>query len=120
MDQNNGLEAKISQEESRTLLTIDLGEVPLLLTKVSLPDHFSRMGTTIQVMEDHRIIAQISHSIEAMEIDLKMDLPIFKPGSGETMESFPVLHRLKAETSHKITLTANQAQINPKTCLSQI
>ena len=31
MDQNKGLQAKISKEETRTLLTTDLREVPLLL-----------------------------------------------------------------------------------------
>ena len=36
MEQNNGLEAKVSREEIRTLPTIDLGEVHLMPTRVSL------------------------------------------------------------------------------------
>ena len=38
MDQNNELEAKISKEETKTLPTIDLGEVPLMRTRISLQD----------------------------------------------------------------------------------
>ena len=38
MDQNNGLEAKISKEETRTLPMIDSGEVPLKATEISLQD----------------------------------------------------------------------------------
>ena len=37
-----------------------------------------------------------------MEIDLEMDLPSTRMGTGETMEIFLVLHRLKEETSHKL------------------
>ena len=47
MDQNNGLEVKVSREETRTLLTIDLGEVPLMPTRVSLQDPTFHIGTTI-------------------------------------------------------------------------
>ena len=64
MDQNNGLEAKISKEETRTTLTRHLGS-PILI-RISLPDQTSHMGTTIRIKEDHIINAQISHSIEAM------------------------------------------------------
>ena len=38
MDQNNGPEANFSKEETRTLLTTDLREVLLLLTRTSLQD----------------------------------------------------------------------------------
>ena len=51
MDQNNGPEAKIFKEETRTLLTIDLGEVPLLLTRISLQDQTSHMGITVRRMK---------------------------------------------------------------------
>ena len=37
LDRNNGLEVKISKEETRTSLTTDLGAVPLLLTRNFLP-----------------------------------------------------------------------------------
>ena len=39
-------------------------------------------------------------------------------GTGETMESFLVLHRLKEETSHKITPIANQEVANLTTRFS--
>ena len=47
MDQNNGIEARISKEEIRTLLTIDSGEAPLIPTKISLPDPTLHIGTTV-------------------------------------------------------------------------
>ena len=42
---------------------------------------------------------QINHSIETMEIDLKMDIQITRMQTGETLEIFLVLHRLKGEIS---------------------
>ena len=56
--------------------------------------------------------AEISLLIEAMEIDLEMDLSANRMVTGETMENFPVLHRHKVDTSHKIIHTANQQVIN--------
>ena len=47
MDQNNGLEANVSEKEIRTLLTIDSGEVPLIPTKISLQDPTLHIGTTV-------------------------------------------------------------------------
>ena len=94
MDQNNGLEAKISREETRTLLMIDL-EVPLPLTRISLQDQTLPMGITIRTVEDHMINAQTSHSTETTETDLEMDLSTIRMGTGETMETFLVPHRLK-------------------------
>ena len=88
MIQNNGLEAKISQEETRTLLTIDLGEVPLLPTRTSLQDPTLLIDTTIRIMEDHMIHAQICQSIEAMETDLELNLLTIRLEAGETMETF--------------------------------
>ena len=38
MDQNNGLEVKVSKEENRTTLTMVLREISLLLIRISLPD----------------------------------------------------------------------------------
>ena len=108
MDQNNGLKAMIFKEETRTLLTIDLGEVPLLLTRISLQDQTSQMGITIRTMEDHMINAQVNRSIETIETGLEMDLSTIRVETGETMESFLVLHRPKGETSHKISDIANQ------------
>ena len=74
MDQNNGLESKFSKKnEIRTTLTMDFGEKPLLLIRISLQDQTSHMGKTIRTKEHLMINAQISHSTEAMEIDLQMD-----------------------------------------------
>ena len=53
-----------------------------------------------------------------MEIDLEMDLSTTRMGTGETIEIFPVLHRLKRETSHKIIPIANQKVISLTTLLS--
>ena len=108
MDQNNGLEAKISKEETRTILTMDFGEILPLLIRIFLQGQTSQMGITIRTMEDYMTNAQISHSIEAMEIDLEMDLSLIRMGIGETMGTSFVLHRFNGETFHKIVHTANQ------------
>ena len=75
------------------------------------------MGTTVQTPED-MINAQISNSIEMTEIDLGMVLSTTRMGTGETMEIFPVLHRLKGETIRRIVQIANQEVIGPTTLLS--
>ena len=95
MDQNNGLEAKISKGETRILLTIDLGEHLRLPTKIYLQDQTLHMGVTIRIMEDRMINAEISHSTDTMEIDLETDLSTTRMGTGEIMEIFLVLRRLK-------------------------
>ena len=92
MDQNNGLEAKILKEEISTTLTMDLREIPPPLIRISPQDQVSHMGTTIRTREDHMINAQISHSLEAMEIDLEMNLSTIRMETGETMEGFLVPH----------------------------
>ena len=112
MDQNTGLEAKISKEETRTLPTIDFGEVPPMPTGISLQDPTLLIGTTIRITEDHMINAQVSHSVEAMETGLEMDLSTTRMGTGEQMETFLVHHRLKEETSHKVTVIASQEVTN--------
>ena len=118
MDQNNGPEAKISIEETRTLPTTDSGDVPLLLTRISLQGRFLYMGATIRIMEDHMINVQISRSLETMEIDLEIDFSTTRKGTGETMGIFLVLHRLKEGTSHKRIRMAIQQVINLTTLLS--
>ena len=72
MDRDNGLEAKISREETRTEILMDSGGIPLPLIKVSLQDQILHMGTTFRTTEGHMINAQISNSIELTEIDLGM------------------------------------------------
>ena len=112
MDQNNGLAAKISKGETRVLLTIGFAEHLLLSTRIFLQDQTLHVGITIRIMEDRMINAEISHSTETMEIDLERDLSTTRMGTGETMEIFLVLRRLKEETSHKTTSIANQELTN--------
>ena len=61
--------------------------------------------------------AQIHHSKEAMEIDLEMYLSTIRMETGETLEFFLVLLRLKRGTSHKIIHTANKEVINNNSAL---
>ena len=112
MDRNNGLEAKVSREETRTTITIDSGGIPPLASRVSLQDPTSPMTTITRTIEDHMTNAQINHSLEMTEIDLGMDLSTTRMGTGKTKEIFLVLHLLKEETSHEITPIANQEVIN--------
>ena len=101
MDHNSEIDANISKGGTRITPTIDSGKIPPLLNRVSLQGQTSPMGTTIQTTEDHMISAQISPSIETMEIDVEMNLSTTRMGTSETMEVSPVLHRFQGETSHK-------------------
>ena len=112
MDQNNEPEAKVSKEETRALLTTDLGTVPLLLTRIFLQDLTLQMGTLIRIMEDHTINAEVSTSTEAMETNLEMDLLAIRMETGETVEDFAVLLWLKGEIFREIIHTVNQEVIN--------
>ena len=112
MDQNNRLEAKISKEETRTTLTMDLREVFSQLIKFSLPDQTSAMETINRIMEYHMINVHINRSIETMQTDIETDFSAIKMETGETMEIFPFFHQLEEETSHKKIPTANQEMIN--------
>ena len=112
MDQNNRVEAKISKEETRNLPTIDLGEIPLIPTKIFLPDPTSHIGTTVRMIEDHMTNAQISHLLEAMGTDPEMNLSTIRMGTGGPMETSLVLHRPQGETFHKTIPIANQEVIN--------
>ena len=108
MDQNNGLEAETSTQEIRFTMMMDLQKVLQHLIRVSLRDKISLMDTTIRKTENHMFNTQISYSIEAMEIDLEMDLSTTRMGTCEKVENFPVLHRLKGDIFHKIFHIANQ------------
>ena len=112
MDENNGLEAKISREETRTLPMIESGEVPLIATKISLQDPTLHIGTTVRMIDDHLINAQISHLIETMETDPDMNLSRTRMGTGGTMETFLVFHQIQEETSHKTIPIAHQEMNN--------
>ena len=57
MDQNNGLEARISKEETRTILTMGLKEIPPTLIRTFPPDQTSQMGITVRIRDDHMINA---------------------------------------------------------------
>ena len=118
MDQNNGLEAKISKEETRTLPMIDSGEVPLIASKISLQDPTLHIGTTVRIIDDHLTNAQISHLIETMETDPDMNLSTTRMGTGGTMETFLVLHQIQEETSHKTIPIARQEMNNLTTLRS--
>ena len=118
MDQNNGLVVKISKEETRTTIMMELREFHPLLIRISLQDQTSHMGTKIRIMGDFVIIAQINRSIEAMGTSFEMDLSAIRTGTGETMEKFLVLYRLKRETSEKSIYTTNQEVINLTILLS--
>ena len=112
MDQNNGLESKISKEETRTLPTIDSGEVPLMPTRISLQDQILHIGTTIRIMEDHMTNAPISRSTEVRETDLETNLSAIRMETGGTMETFLLLHQILEKTSHKTIPIANQEMNN--------
>ena len=74
MDQSNGLEAKISKEEIKLTIMMDLQEIFPHLLKTSLQVPTSHMRTITRTTENHMVDAQISHSKEMMEIDLEMNL----------------------------------------------
>ena len=118
MDQNNGLEAKIFKDETRTLAMIDSGEVRLIATKISLQDPALHIETTVRTIDDHLINVQISHLIETMETDPDMNLSTTRMGTGETMGTFLVLHQIQEETSHKIIPIVHQEMNNLTTLRS--
>ena len=120
MDQNNGPEAKIFIDETRTLAMIDSGEVPLIATKISLQDPTLHIGTTVRTIYDHLINVQIGHLIETMEIDPDMNLSTTRMGTGGTMETFLVLHQIQEETSHETIPIAHQEMNNLQPRIPQI
>ena len=115
MDQNNGLEAKIFKDETRTLAMIDSGEVLLIATKIFLQDPTLHIETTVRTIDDHLINAQISHLIETMETDPDMILSTTRMGTGGTMGTFLVLHLTQEETSHRTIPIARQEMNNVTT-----
>ena len=89
---------------------MDPQEIFLALIETPLQGPTLHMKIITRTIEDHTINAQVSLSVDMMEIDLEMDLLTTR--TGETVEIFLVPHRLKEETSHKITPIANQEGIN--------
>ena len=118
MDQNNGLEVKISKTEIRITIMMDLQEIFLHLIETSRQSPTSYMKTITRTIEDHMTNPQISHSIEAMETDPEMDLSTIRTETGGIMETFLVLHQIQEETSHKIIPISNQEVINLTTLRS--
>ena len=112
MDQNNGPEAKIFKDETRTLAMTDSGEAPLIAAKISLQDPILHIETTVRTIDDPLINVQISHLIETMETDPDMNLSTTRMGTGGTMGTFLVLHQIQEETSHKTIRIANQEMNN--------
>ena len=97
---------------------IDSGEVPLIATKIFLQDPTLHIGTTVRMIEDHSINAQIIHLIETMETDPDMNLSTTRMGTGGTMRNFLVLHRIQEETSHRTIPIAHQEMNNLTTLRS--
>ena len=64
------------------------------------------------------INAQISHSIETMEIGPEMNLSTIRMVTDVTMEDFLVLHRLEGENFQQKFHTASQEVINLTIVLS--
>ena len=116
MDQNNGLEAKVFKDETRTLAMIYSGEVPLMATKISLQDPTLHIETIVRTIDDHLINVQISHLIETMETDPDMNLLKTRMGTGGTMGTFLLLHQIQEETSHK-TIPITHQEMNSLTAL---
>ena len=50
MDRNNGRGVRISKEETTNILTMGLGEIPSIITRISLQDQTSHMGIIAQTM----------------------------------------------------------------------
>ena len=96
----------------RITILIDLQENFPQLIRISIQGQTSHTGIVMRTMEDHMINAQISHSAEAMEVDLGMDFSAITMGPGETTETSLVLHRFKGELSHKIVHAASQRVIS--------
>ena len=82
------------------------------------PSPTSANGNNNRIMEDHLINAQINHSTETMEKDSQMGLSTIRIETGDTLEKFLVLHRIKLEISDRKIQTANQELINLPTLLS--
>ena len=118
MDNNNGLKAKISKEETRTLPMTDSGKVPLIATKISLPDPTLHIGTTVRMIDDHMTNARISHLLETMETDPDMNFSTTRMGTGGTMEIFLVPHQTQEDTSQKTIPIAHQEMNNLTTLRS--
>ena len=97
---------------------IDSGEVPPIATKISLQDPTLHIGTTVRMIENHLMNAQISHLIETMETNPDMNLSTTRMGTGRTMETFLVLDQIQEETSHKTIPIAHQEMINLSTLRS--
>ena len=112
MDRNNGPEARVSKDETRTLAMKDSGEVHLIATTISLRDPALHIETTVRTIDDQLINAQIIHSIETMETDPDMNLLTTRMGTGGTMGTFLVLHQIQEETSHKIIPIVHQEMNN--------
>ena len=92
MNENNGLEAKISEEEITITIMIDLNEIfPHLIRNFRQRQTWHR-GITIPTVEDQMINAKINHSEEPMEIDPEMDLSTIRMKTGQTMGTSLVLH----------------------------
>ena len=84
MNQNIGLETRISteevrsNEEFRSILSMVSGEIPPILVT-----NFFQDQKTIRTTVDHVINAQINHSKKTIAIHLQMDFSVIRMESGE-------------------------------------
>ena len=89
MNQNIGLETRISKEEVRSneelrsILSMVSGEIPPILVRIFFQDQTSHKGKTIRTTVDHMINAQINHSKRTIAIHLQMDFSVTRMESGE-------------------------------------
>ena len=70
-DQNNGPDARTSNGETRTMLTMGLAGIPPTHIRISLQNRTSHIETTVLTTEDRKINTRISQLLEVMEIDLE-------------------------------------------------
>ena len=96
----------------------ELQEIFLHLFEIFHQGLASHMKIITRTTEDRLNNAQFNHLIDIMEIYLEIDLLTSRVGTGETIETFFLPHRLKEDTSHKITPIANQEMINLTTLRS--
>ena len=113
LDQDNGLEAKIFRDESRSTLTLNLWEIPQQLNRTSLSDQTQHTGTTIRISEDHgdqrpnQSYNKNDGNRSWNEIDNILEKSLF-------------LNRPNGEISHRTIHTANHEVISWTFLLAEI
>ena len=109
MDRNSGLEAKISREETRTTIMMDLGETPPPLIRVSLYGQVLAMRTTVRTTEDHMINAQTQHFNRNDENRSRNGSFINSNGNWQNNGNFP-----RSPTTQKRDYSQNSSYCQPR------